>query len=544
MRHLCPKVYDTMGISAADVSVGLEQQPGLFLVFKVVYFVFFGSLGVISPTFPVFFETVNHFNKYQIGILQMIPNAIAFFVSPFMAALADRYESSQTYLFVYSLIIGTILTMTMLLCKSFIINVILVFLTSVAKASLVPTLDARTIGSLSDSRRYGEIRLYGALSFGLLVLFTGWLIDKSNDGSDQQEDKATGGVYINGFKYVFYLHLMLSFMAGILVIFYPIFPSSSSSNISSESITKIGFTKDQDFSPTYRHLNSTSPMHEEVEEEIKNSASSNIGDALVDVNNKDSSSDKDSGVFIVMRKLINDHPDIISFILIVFLSGLGDGVIDAFLFLRLKELGGSGEVMGIARFITCMAEIPMFHLSGYLQEKFGTYPLLAVTQLAFVVRFVYYATLTDPWYVLPCEALNGITFAVTWSVCCTYASAIAPEGATATIQSVLDSLHWGLGSGSGALVGGVIYEHVGSVNLFYMSALLSAISMLIACVASMTTVNTANDSSPSNFSKQMKRLSGVNKRGGDADINRSSSGSMSPMFTEISLSDSSDTEMS
>ena len=123
-------------LKQADGQSSLDHQPSLFRIFKVVYFVFFGSLGVIQPTFPVFFETVNHFTKYQIGFLQMIPNAIAFFVSPFMAAIADRYESSQSYIFVYSLIIATVFTMAMLLTQSFILSIALVLLTSIARASV------------------------------------------------------------------------------------------------------------------------------------------------------------------------------------------------------------------------------------------------------------------------------------------------------------------------------------------------------------------------------------------------------------------------
>ena len=55
----------------------------------------------------------------------------------------------------------------------------------------------------------------------------------------------------------------------------------------------------------------------------------------------------------------------------------------------------------------------------------------------------------------------------------------------ATVQAILDSIHWGLGSGVGALLGGVIYDSVGSVNLFLLSAALSFLSMCIACIASI-----------------------------------------------------------
>jgi hypothetical protein len=70
------------------------------------------------------------------------------------------------------------------------------------------------------------------------------------------------------------------------------------------------------------------------------------------------------------------NPSIILFSVIIFLSGIGQGVIDAFLFIRLGQLGGSGIVMGIARAITCAAEVPVFHYGGQLQKRFGTWGMV------------------------------------------------------------------------------------------------------------------------------------------------------------------------
>jgi hypothetical protein len=89
----------------------------------------------------------------------------------------------------------------------------------------------------------------------------------------------------------------------------------------------------------------------------------------------------------------------------------------------------------------------MFQLAGGWQKRFGTWPLLTVTQVAFVVRFVYYSNLSVPEYVFPCELLHGFTFAVTWSVACNYSNEISPIGCKATMQALLEGLHWGIGSG-------------------------------------------------------------------------------------------------
>mmetsp|Transcript_12488 Transcript_12488/g.27969 ORF Transcript_12488/g.27969 Transcript_12488/m.27969 type:complete len:395 (+) Transcript_12488:188-1372(+) len=190
--------------------------------------------------------------------------------------------------------------------------------------------------------------------------------------------------------------------------------------------------------------------------------------------------DPPRGDLSALVQVFRSHPEALVFGLVVFLSGVGAGVIDSYLFLHLQELGGSGLVLGLARFITCAAEVPMFHYAGPLQARYGTWPLIALTQMAFVARFAYYSLLSQPWLVLPCEALNGLTFAVTWSVSCTYASQIAPPGCEGTMQALLEGLHFGVGAGAGSLLGGFAYEAFGAVRLFQMSGLLSLASSLLA----------------------------------------------------------------
>lgn len=50
----------------------------------------------------------------------------------------------------------------------------------------------------------------------------------------------------------------------------------------------------------------------------------------------------------------------------------------------------------------------------------------------------------------------------------------------------MDSIHWGLGSGLGALLGGYAYSSYGAVPLFRASALISLFSTFLAAAASVT----------------------------------------------------------
>ncbi|CAN0526151.1 unnamed protein product, partial [Ectocarpus sp. 8 AP-2014] len=73
------------------------------------------------------------------------------------------------------------------------------------------------------------------------------------------------------------------------------------------------------------------------------------------------------------------------------LSGMGAGVIDTFLFIRLEELGGSHVLCGLARLIMCIAEVPFFYLSGPLIRRVGVRGVIALTQVAYLTRFIYYS---------------------------------------------------------------------------------------------------------------------------------------------------------
>eukprot|EP01052_Picozoa_sp_SAG31_P039068 SAG31_NODE_5341_length_2599_cov_1.845600_4_plen_162_part_00 len=79
--------------------------------------------------------------------------------------------------------------------------------------------------------------------------------------------------------------------------------------------------------------------------------------------------------------------------------------------------------MGIARLLTCIAEVPAFRMSGQILKLLGVSGSFALAQVAYIVRFLYYVNLRaiaklgpwGMWAVLPIELLHGVTFAVNWS---------------------------------------------------------------------------------------------------------------------------------
>ena len=110
-------------------------------------------------------------------------------------------------------------------------------------------------------------------------------------------------------------------------------------------------------------------------------------------------------------------------------------------------------------------------------------------------------------WVLPCEVLHGLTFAALWSACCNNAAAIAPPGLKASmqvsylltyqapacstelltiltgLQGVVGGVHWGLGVGTGATAGGVLFAQVGGTRMFMVGAVISTVAFAVALAA-------------------------------------------------------------
>ena len=177
--------------------------------------------------------------------------------------------------------------------------------------------------------------------------------------------------------------------------------------------------------------------------------------------------------------LVVQRPSVAGFLLVVCLMGMLMGQINTFLFVYLAELGGQEALFGLCLALTCVSEVPMFFFAGAVIARVGTLGVLCIAMATYVVRFVYYVFLTEPWAVLPAELLHGVTYALSWAACTDYAAQIAPPGLGATMQGVLSGVHWGLGQGLGSLVGGLLYERYGGRTSFIISAVVAALMLVV-----------------------------------------------------------------
>ena len=139
------------------------------------------------------------------------------------------------------------------------------------------------------------------------------------------------------------------------------------------------------------------------------------------------------------------------------LVGFGTALIWNFLFWHLENLADAQEgcnrlewmktLQGLAMIVQCFGgELPFFFLSGKILKKIGHIHAMSLVLLGFGVRFLFYSALVNPWWVIPIEFMQGITFGVFYSTMASYASIVAPPGTEATLQVRFFRKHLIMGS--------------------------------------------------------------------------------------------------
>lgn len=169
-------------------------------------------------------------------------------------------------------------------------------------------------------------------------------------------------------------------------------------------------------------------------------------------------------------KLLIHNSDAMLFFFLVFVVGTSSGIIENFAYVRIREVGGTGKEMGLSRLVSSLAGAPMFWFSGPLTELLGADRVLVLSLMSYVVRFLIYAAMRNPYHGLPAEALRGVTFAAFWSTSTVYAHRVSPPGMQATMLMFLNAMYGGLGQSLGSIIGGKLQHRFGTVKTFLFSA--------------------------------------------------------------------------
>ncbi|GLH07933.1 uncharacterized protein GBIM_13312 [Gryllus bimaculatus] len=211
-------------------------------------------------------------------------------------------------------------------------------------------------------------------------------------------------------------------------------------------------------------------------------------DVLVSTRLKYSQTKLSASIFRDVGRIVGE-PRIVVFIIWIITVGLCTGLVWQFLFWHLEDLAknyGCGTsdwiktLEGLVMGIQCFGgELPFFFLSGRILKKIGHIHTMTLVLLGIALRFILYSQLTNPWWCLPIELFQGITFGIFYATMASFASIVAPPGTEATVQGLVGALFEGVGVSLGSLLGGVLFDSYGGHTTFLVYGLGSLVMFVL-----------------------------------------------------------------
>ena len=141
-------------------------------------------------------------------------------------------------------------------------------------------------------------------------------------------------------------------------------------------------------------------------------------------------------------------PEVQALLMLLVVFGMFTGVIEAFLFWHLQNLGASQLLLGLSTVMICLPEIIVMFILGRIIKRFGEIVCLYSVCFAYVARFLGYSFLKEPWFVLLIEPLHGFTYGIMYGAATSYGSRLTPAGMHATVQAIISATHFGIGESS------------------------------------------------------------------------------------------------
>lgn len=80
-----------------------------------------------------------------------------------------------------------------------------------------------------------------------------------------------------------------------------------------------------------------------------------------------------------------------------------------------------------------------------------------------VVRFLLISWISNPWMILPLQAVQGCVLATVWASATSYISLVSPDHLKPTSQYILCLLYHGLAKGIGPIIGGIFINSIGMI---------------------------------------------------------------------------------
>lgn len=135
--------------------------------------------------------------------------------------------------------------------------------------------------------------------------------------------------------------------------------------------------------------------------------------------------------------------------------------------------------MGLTITVGGIVGIPLLVLSGPIIKRVGHANIIFIGFVFYAIRLLGYSLIYNPWLCLIFEAMESITFSLSFTAAVTYAARLSTVTTDTSIQGMLGGLYYGVGKGAGSLIGGYLINAISIRATFQVFAVFTMVTGLI-----------------------------------------------------------------
>ena len=151
--------------------------------------------------------------------------------------------------------------------------------------------------------------------------------------------------------------------------------------------------------------------------------------------------------------------EVILFFSTVLVMGTLQGFYINFTALRLKEMDSPIYLVGLTLSTGAIAAIPAFMFGSKLVNLFGGYwPTLWICCMSYVVRFVAFGYITNPWLAIPIHTLQSFGFGLNLVTSVLFIKSISTPQIYTTMYALMNTTFFGIGYVIASIAGGQLFS--------------------------------------------------------------------------------------
>lgn len=174
---------------------------------------------------------------------------------------------------------------------------------------------------------------------------------------------------------------------------------------------------------------------------------------------------------------------VLALLLTVYLIFSNATVLGSFFGIYLAELGGGVGLVGVASVVGALSELPVMAFGSRLLDRFSSRSVLTLAVAMYLVRLLCYSLPPDVSWVALVQLLHGVSFGLSLMASVSLIHELAGQERAATAQGLLSATSQGFAAVTGALMGGLLLDRIGALDLFRVASAGMGLALLVCVLA-------------------------------------------------------------